>query len=76
MAEGLNRKREGRGGHRAPTKCMISTLYEVIKSAEDTESVVSKLKQCRITLKEKLETLRRLDEEILELVEEGEVDDE
>ena len=36
---------------------------------------MTKLEQCRTTLKEKLETLRQLGEEILELVEEGEVND-
>ena len=76
MAEGLSRKRKVRGGHRSSTKRTISVLYESIESTKDTESVVTKLEQCRITLKEKLETLRQLDEEILELVEEGEVNDE
>ena len=76
MAEGLSRKRKMRGGHRSSTKRTISALYESIESTEDTESVVTKLEQRRITLKEKLETLRQLDEEILELVEEGEVNDE
>ena len=37
---------------------------------------MTKLEQCRITLKEKLETLKQLDEEILELVEDSEVDNE
>ena len=76
MAEGLNRKRKVRGGHRASTKHTIALLYEAIETTEDLESVVTKLEQCRITLKEKLETLKQLDEEILELVEDSEVDNE
>ena len=76
MAEGLSRKRRVRGGHRASAKRIIVALYEAIETTEDLESVVTKLEQCRITLKEKLEILKRLDEEILELVEDGEVDDE
>ena len=65
-----------RGGHRSSTKRTISALFEAIGNTEDTESIVTKLEQCRITLKEKMETLRQLDEEILGLVEESEVDDE
>ena len=76
MAEGLGRKRKVRGGHRASTKRTIAALYEAIEATDDLESVVTKLEQCRITLKEKLETLKQLDEEILVLVDDGEVDDE
>lgn len=76
MAEGLNRKRRVRGGHQASTKRIISSLYEAIEATEDLESVMTKLEQCRITLKEKLETLKQLDEEILGLVEDSKVDNE
>ena len=76
MAKGLNRKRKVRGGHRASTKCTITLLYEAIETIEDLESVVIKLEQRRITLKEKLEILKQLDEEILELVEDSKVDNE
>ena len=65
-----------RGGHQLSTKCTISALYEALESTEDTESIVTKLEQCRIILKEKLETLKQLDEDILDLVEESEVDNE
>lgn len=76
MAEGLNRKRKVRGGHRASTKRTISSLYEAIEATEGLEAVMTKLEQCRITLKEKLETLKQLDKEILGLVEDSEVDNE
>ena len=66
----------GGHGHPASTKHTIALLYEAIETTEDLESVVTKLEQCRITLKEKLETLKQLDEEILELVEDSEVDNE
>ena len=66
----------GGHGHPASTKHTISLLYEAIETTEDLESVVTKLEQYRITLKEKLETLKQLDEEILELVEDSEVDNE
>ena len=65
-----------RGGHQASAKSKIAMLYEAVETTEDLESVVTKLEQCRITLKEKLEILKRLDVKILELVEDGEVGDE
>ena len=68
MAEGVGRRRKVRGEHRASTKCTIAALYETIKATDDLESVVTKLEQCRITLKEKLENLK--------LVDDGDVDDE
>ena len=76
MAESLSRKRRVRGEHRSSTTRTIAALYEAIEITEDLESVVTKLEQCKITLKEKLEILKQLDEEILELVEDGDVDNE
>ena len=76
MAEDLDRKRKVRGGNRASTKRTIAALYEAIEATDDLEAVVTKLELCRITLKEKLETLKQLDEEILEPVDDGEVNDE
>ena len=65
-----------RGGHRASTKRTISAVYEAVEATVDLESAMTKLEQCRITLEEKLETLKQLDSEILELVNDSEVDDE
>ena len=76
MAESLSRKRRVRGGHRSSTTRTIAALYEAIEITEDLESVMTKLEQCKITLKEKLEILKQLDEKILELVEDGDVDNE
>ena len=52
MAEGLSRKKIVRGEHWASAKCIITALYEAIETTEDLESAVTKLKQCRIMLKE------------------------
>ena len=41
-----------RGGHQASANCIIAARYEAIETTEDLESVVTKLEQCRITLKE------------------------
>ena len=76
MAEGLSRKKKVRGGHRSSTKRTIATLYEAIESTENPDGILTKLEQCRITLNEKRDTLKQLDDEILELVEDTEVDDE
>jgi len=73
MSESLNRRKKVRGGHRTSAKRTIAALYEVI---ENPDAIITKLEQCKITLTEKLDTLRRLDEEILEQVEDDDVDDE
>ena len=72
MSEGLSRKKKVRGGHKSPAKHTIAALYETIESTENPDS---KLEQCTITLKEKLDTLKQLDEEILVLLDDEEVED-
>lgn len=76
MTEGLNRKKKVRGGHRASATRIISQTYETIESTDAVESVVTKLKQSKLILQEKLETVKQLDEEILGLVDDEEVDNE
>jgi len=73
MSEGLNRRKKVRGGHWSSAKRTIASLYEAIENAD---SIITKLKQCKIAFTKKLDTLRRLDEEILEQVDDDEVDDE
>jgi len=73
MSEGLNRRKKVRGGYRMSAKRTIATLYEAI---ENPGSIITKLEQCKIAFTEKLDTLRRLDEEILEQVEDDDIDDE
>ena len=75
MAEGLTRKKRIQGGHRAPTVRTITQLYEVIESTDEVETVVTKLKQCKLTLQDKL-VFRQLDDEILGLVDDEEVENE
>ena len=76
MSEGLGRKKRIRGGHRSSATRTISEIYETIESTADREPVITKLMQCKLTLKEKLDTIKRYDDEILGLVEDGEVEDE
>ena len=76
MSEGLSRKKRVRGGHRASATWMIHEIYETIESTADRDSIITKLEQCKGSLEEKLEALKRQDEEILGLVEDEEVEHE
>ena len=76
MTEALVKKRKIRGGYRSSATRTISEVYETIEAITDTERYVTKLTQCKHTLKEKLETLKRIDGEILELVNEDDITDE
>ena len=76
MSEGLVKKKKIRGGHRSSATRTISTIYETIESTVDRETVMTMLLQCKLTLKEKLETIKRYDDEILELVGDEEVENE
>ena len=76
MAEGLSRRKKIRGGHRSSATRTISKIYETIKSTTERELVITKLMHCKLTLEEKLNTIKRYDNEILELVEDEEVEDE
>ena len=75
MAEGLGRKRKIRG-HRSSTTRINSQVYESIESTDEVESVVTKLKQCKLALQEKLEIIKQLNDEMLELVEDEKVENE
>ena len=77
--EGLTRKKRVRGGHRASATRVISQADEAIRSGLEpgvSGFNMAALKQYKLTLQEKLEILTRLDEEILQAVEEEEVEEE
>ena len=76
MAEGLSRKKRVRGGHRASATRTISQIYEVMESTDDVGNIITKLKQCKLALQEKIETVKNLDDEILELVDDDDVENE
>ena len=64
MAELLACKKRMHARHcSSATKTMIGQAYEAL---EDAETNLSKLKQQRVALEEKMELLRRLDEEIID----------
>ena len=76
MAEGLSRKKKMRGGYRASTQRIICQVYETIESTEGVEAVCNKLEQYKVVLKEKLDTIKQLDADILDLVEENDLEEE
>ena len=69
MAEQLARKKRVRAGHRSSATKMIGQADEALK---ETEINFSKLKQQKKALEEKLNVLRRFDQEILDSLTEDE----
>ena len=78
MAEELTRKRQQRVGHRLSAKCIISSVIDVLGGGDISQVREHhiKLKQQRESLQQKLNTLRQLDAEILDLVAEEEIEGE
>lgn len=65
-----------RGGHRSSAQRVIRQVYEAIESTDGVEAVCSKLEQYKVALQEKLDTVKQLDADILDLVEENELEEE
>ena len=70
MAEGLVRKKKVRAGHKGSATRMLNQI-DTILSSEAPD--VSKLSQLKLSIQEKLETIKQLDGEILELIEEDDL---
>ena len=75
MAE-VGKKKKIRGGHKGSLNKKISEVNGLASEENITEEIGITLKQLKIVLTEKLETLTKLDEEILELIKEEEIEDE
>ena len=61
------RKKKVRAGHRSSATRIMNQLAE--GSATEEGLTLDRLQQCKLSLKEKLETLKTLDQEILMLIE-------
>ena len=72
-AEGIERKKRIRAGHRAATTTMFNQIDPSL-AAENKD--LPKLAQLKMILEEKIETLKLLDSEILNLTEESEIEEE
>ena len=70
MAEGLRRKKNVRAGHRASVTKLIKQVEEAIAAAPTTRIDTLKLSQLKMSLTEKLDTIKHLDDKILGLIEE------
>ena len=71
MAEGLARKKRIRAGHKASATKTIGKVEELLSSGDVVDN--SKFSQLKLSLEEKLETVKRLDIEILDLIEDVKV---
>ena len=79
MAEGLSKKKQIRGGHRSSASRIMNEASEAVSACLEMSATapnLSKLRQYKSFLQEKLDTLNRLDEEVLELVVEEAVEEE
>jgi len=68
------RKKRVRAGHKASATRMMRAVDEVLTAGEDLDQ--ARLNQLGMSLKEKLEEIKVLDNEILSLVADDELDDE
>ena len=74
MTEGLTRKKRIRAGHKASVTRMLTTVNGLLTTLEPGPTTdTSKLTQLKLSLQEKLETLRQYDSEILDLTEEDQL---
>ena len=66
----LSRKRRVRGGHKASAKKLVAKIVEAIATAspESPETEVVWLRQSRSTLRDKVKTIKELDEQIVDLL--------
>ena len=74
MAEGLARKKCIRAGHKASTTKLLNKLDELRADSDSIDT--SKLLRLKLSLEEKLGTLKTLDSEILDLTKEDDLGDE
>ena len=61
--------KSSRAAHRRPAKAVVSSMKEICASFGGEKSLQAKLLSYKVTLKEKLEILEKLDETVLESIE-------
>ena len=75
MSEELTKKRKIRGGHRTSTRRTINVSAAMLDDFDaSSKQLIEKLLQQKITLKENLEILQKLDNETLIGVEERDIE--
>ena len=80
MSRKFVRKRKVRAGHRMSTRKIILSVEEILETFEKQDQpsaiVIARLRQQKFLLQEKLDTIRNLDGDILEVVSEGQIEEE
>ena len=77
MAERLAKRKRIRAGHKSLVTRILGQLDDLLGAADPASAVdVAKLTQLKFSLQEKLDTLKRLDKEIIDLLEEDKFEDE
>ena len=76
MAEALAKKKRVRGRHRSSATRLIQQVNEVVTAGDTAEPNVARLRQLKLSLEEKLRTLTRMDEEIVDLVDDDAIQEE
>ena len=75
--EQLRKKRRTRAGHKGSATRMVAKVDELMAETDpDPTTLPARLTQMKLSLQEKLGDIKKLDEEILDLVEEEDVADE
>ena len=73
MTEALGKKKV-RGGYRAYVTTVIAEVNEILPNYQPEQQ--TDLRKFKITLKEQLDNLKNLDEQIIELIDEKEINEE
>ena len=79
MSGKLARNRKVRMGHRVSTRKIISSVEEILETLEEQDqpsAIITHLRQQKLLLQEKLDTIQKLDEDILAVVSEDQIDEE
>ena len=79
MSGKLARKQKFRTGHRVSTRKIISSVEEILETLEEQDqpsAIITQLRQQKLLLQEKLDTIQKLDEDILAVVSEDQIDEE
>ena len=79
MSGKLARKGKVHMGHRVSTRKIISSVEEILETLEEQDqpsAIITRLRQQKLLLQEKLDTIQKLDEDILAVVSEDQIDEE
>ena len=79
MSGKLARNRKVRMGHRVSTRKIISSVEEILETLEEQDqpsAIITQLRQQKLLLQEKLDTIQKLDEDILAVVSKDQIHEE